>query len=49
MVWLTLCARTASTRGIVVVEIGSDKIKYHVYKALLVHHSEYFRKALNGP
>jgi hypothetical protein len=34
--------------GVVVVEIGAERKKYHVHKALLVHHSEYFAKALNG-
>jgi hypothetical protein len=33
----------------VILEIGSDRVKYCVHKALLVHHSEYFRKALQGP
>jgi hypothetical protein len=32
----------------VVVEIGPDKIKYHVYKSLLFHHSGYFYKGLAG-
>lgn len=33
----------------VVIEVGPEKIAYHVHKALLTHHSEYFRKALSGP
>ena len=32
----------------VVVEIGSMGKKYYLHKSLLVFHSEYFRKALQG-
>ena len=31
------------------LEIGPKHIKYCLHKALLVHHSEYFRNALKGP
>lgn len=37
-----------STQGIVVVEVGPNSIKHHVHKALLIHHSDYFRKVLTG-
>ncbi|KAJ8111033.1 hypothetical protein OPT61_g6274 [Boeremia exigua] len=37
------------TQGMVIVEIGTNKIRYSVHKALLIHHSEYFRTALRGP
>ncbi|KAF2035560.1 hypothetical protein EK21DRAFT_53931, partial [Setomelanomma holmii] len=30
------------------VEIGADRTKYHVHKALISRHSEYFEKALKG-
>lgn len=40
--------RRAATDGIVVVEIGTEQREYHVHKALLTHHSEYFRRALSG-
>lgn len=33
----------------VTVEIGEEHHVYHAYKALLIHHSDYFRKALKGP
>jgi hypothetical protein len=33
----------------VVVEIGEIGRKYHIPKALLTEHSEFFKKALNGP
>jgi hypothetical protein len=34
----------------VIIEVGDvDPEKYYVHRALLVHHSEYFRKALQGP
>ena len=29
--------------------IGPQRQQYHVHKALITHHSEYFHKALNGP
>lgn len=38
----------AATGPIVVVEIGPERKKYYIHRALLVHHSEYFRKALHG-
>ena len=40
---------TASKDGFVVLEIGPQKQRYHLHKALLTHHSEYFNNALNGP
>ncbi|KAJ4333155.1 hypothetical protein N0V95_009494 [Ascochyta clinopodiicola] len=40
---------SAQADGIVVVEIGHDRKKYYLHKALVVFHSEYFRKALQGP
>lgn len=39
---------SAITQGVVTVKVGPDSIKYNVHKAMLVHHSEYFKKALNG-
>ncbi|KAH6639800.1 hypothetical protein C7974DRAFT_139048 [Boeremia exigua] len=39
----------ASADGMVLVQVGPDKITHHVHKTLLVYHSEYFAKALNGP
>jgi hypothetical protein len=33
----------------VAVEIGLERVKHYVHKALLEEHSEYFKKALNGP
>lgn len=30
------------------LEVGPDRVKYCDHKALLVHHSEYFRNALGG-
>ncbi|KAI4684695.1 uncharacterized protein J4E88_004136 [Alternaria novae-zelandiae] len=38
----------AAKEGFVVLEIGPQKQHYHVHKALLTHHSEYFRNAFNG-
>jgi hypothetical protein len=32
----------------VIVEVGPNKIKHYVHNALLVHHSEHFRRALSG-
>jgi hypothetical protein len=32
----------------IVVEIGPDAKKYFVHKALLMHHSKFFKKALTG-
>ncbi|KAF2833633.1 hypothetical protein CC86DRAFT_12548 [Ophiobolus disseminans] len=40
---------SATTEGIVIIKVGPDGVKYHFHKSLLVHHSEYFRKALSGP
>lgn len=40
--------RPASLDGVVVVAIGAERQKYHVHKALLVHHSKYFANALGG-
>ena len=31
------------------MEVGPDRVKYYIHEALLVEHSEYFQKALNGP
>jgi hypothetical protein len=43
-------SRRAATDGLVTVEIGDEEPKkYYIHRALLVHHSEYFRKALQGP
>ncbi|KAJ8111028.1 hypothetical protein OPT61_g6273 [Boeremia exigua] len=39
----------AQADGMVTVEIGPDRKKYCLHKALVTHHSEYFRKALHGP
>ncbi|KAI4628617.1 hypothetical protein J4E83_003170 [Alternaria metachromatica] len=33
----------------VIVEVGDAKTRYHVHRSLLVEHSGYFKKALNGP
>lgn len=35
--------------GVVVVEFGPEKRAYYIHKALLIHHSDFFRKALLGP
>jgi hypothetical protein len=35
--------------GFVVIEVGQNRKQYHVHKAVLVKHSEYFQNALNGP
>ncbi|KAH7389568.1 hypothetical protein DE146DRAFT_700989 [Phaeosphaeria sp. MPI-PUGE-AT-0046c] len=35
--------------GIVTVLVGTEPVKFQVHTNLLTHHSEYFRKALNGP
>ncbi|KAH7084946.1 hypothetical protein BKA63DRAFT_6393 [Paraphoma chrysanthemicola] len=37
------------SEGIVIVAVGKEGTPYHVHKALLIHHSDYFRKALSGP
>jgi hypothetical protein len=40
----------ATKDGFVTIEIGDEEPKtYYIHRALLVHHSEYFRKALQGP
>jgi multisubunit Na+/H+ antiporter MnhE subunit len=36
------------TEGTIIIEIGPDRKRYYVHRALLVHHSEYFAKALQG-
>ncbi|KAI4630527.1 hypothetical protein J4E80_001465 [Alternaria sp. BMP 0032] len=33
----------------VIVEVGDTKTKYHIHRSLLVEHSDYFKKASNGP
>ncbi|KAJ8112973.1 hypothetical protein OPT61_g4788 [Boeremia exigua] len=40
---------TLVRQGVVTVEVGPDRIKYFVHRTLLEQHSEYFKKALNGP
>ncbi|KAF2127077.1 hypothetical protein P153DRAFT_432919 [Dothidotthia symphoricarpi CBS 119687] len=41
---------SAATRDeIVTIEIGPEHTKHLIHKALLIEHSEYFKKALNGP
>ncbi|KAJ8111849.1 hypothetical protein OPT61_g5650 [Boeremia exigua] len=34
--------------GIVIIEIGTERQRYHVHKALLARHSDYFNRALTG-
>ncbi|KAJ8112978.1 hypothetical protein OPT61_g4787 [Boeremia exigua] len=34
--------------GTVIIRVGPEGVPYHVHKALLRHHSEYFTRALNG-
>ncbi|KAF2831486.1 hypothetical protein CC86DRAFT_366840 [Ophiobolus disseminans] len=41
--------RSTARDKLVVIEVGPGKKIYHVHKALLTHHSEYFQKSLNGP
>ncbi|KAH4616360.1 hypothetical protein HBH55_208580 [Parastagonospora nodorum] len=41
--------KSVSLDGTIILEIGPDRLKYYVHKALLVHYSEYFRNALKGP
>lgn len=41
--------RSALVAGTVFLEAGPDRRRYDVHKALLVHHSGYFRNALKGP
>ncbi|EUC44234.1 hypothetical protein COCMIDRAFT_27387 [Bipolaris oryzae ATCC 44560] len=39
----------ASVRqGFLVINVGSEKVRYDVHKTLLTHHSEYFSRALGG-
>jgi len=38
----------AALQGTVVIEVGPERKKYHVHRALLTHQSDYFRRALNG-
>jgi hypothetical protein len=38
----------ALCEGVVIVEIGAERKKYCIHKALLVHHSKYFNGALRG-
>jgi len=45
---LTESARSAENNEIVTVEIGPNGRKYYLHKALLVYHSEFFEKALQG-
>jgi hypothetical protein len=37
------------SEGIVTVEVGKEHVKYPLHKSVLVYHSEYFARALNGP
>ncbi|KAF9693671.1 hypothetical protein EKO04_008458 [Ascochyta lentis] len=39
---------SAQADGVVIVEVGPAHKKYYLHKALVVFHSEYFRKALQG-
>ncbi|KAJ4378225.1 hypothetical protein N0V86_005925 [Didymella sp. IMI 355093] len=41
--------RTAVRGGVVTVEVGPERVKHFIHKALLEEKSEYFKKALNGP
>jgi len=45
---LTFNTSAAATGGVVVVKVGPNSVQFHVHKPLLMHHSEYFRKALSG-
>ena len=45
---LTSFCSIAATGSIVIVEIGPEAKKYNVHKALLMHHSQFFKKALTG-
>ncbi|KAH7094573.1 hypothetical protein FB567DRAFT_6647 [Paraphoma chrysanthemicola] len=40
---------TITKEPMVLVEVGPKHEKHYIHKALLVHHSDYFRKALQGP
>lgn len=33
---------------VVRLEIGPDLVEYFVHPGLLIHHSDYFKRALNG-
>lgn len=35
--------------GIVTIAVGSECVKYEVHRAILMQHSGYFKKALEGP
>ncbi len=35
--------------GDIIIEVGPEKVKYHVHRDFFVHYSGYFRKALQGP
>jgi hypothetical protein len=39
---------SVTSAGTVIVEIGPDRTKHVVHKALLIQHFEYFQKALQG-
>ncbi|KAF1358717.1 hypothetical protein EJ07DRAFT_122576 [Lizonia empirigonia] len=45
---LTLHPSSAHADGIVIVKVGPSHRKYYLHKALVLFHSEYFRKALQG-
>jgi hypothetical protein len=36
-------------KGVVILEVGPNRTKFHVHRSFLIHYSEYFRKALTGP
>ncbi|KAF2127078.1 hypothetical protein P153DRAFT_398448 [Dothidotthia symphoricarpi CBS 119687] len=40
---------TFASENVVMVEVGPDLTKFYVHRAILIKHSEYFKKALNGP
>jgi hypothetical protein len=33
----------------VTIEVGHEKTQYFVHPSILAYHSEYFKRALNGP
>ncbi|OSS51335.1 hypothetical protein B5807_03985 [Epicoccum nigrum] len=41
-------ARVLGEQSVTATEIGPDRIQYTVHPGLLAHHSEYFKRALNG-
>lgn len=43
---LTPYSMVTKTNHMITIKVGSGRTTYHVHKALLVHHSGYFRKAL---